>query len=142
MGVGPTVDKLLKDYKGKIRLVVKMNPYKYRDFSHIAAEAVLAARDQGRFWEMHQLLLKKSPQLDRNSLVRYAQELGLDVKKFTESLDTKKNANTIERDKQLAISLDLYETPAFFINGRKVTGNRPYDYFKKTIDEEMKSVRQ
>ena len=142
MGVGPTVDKLLKDYKGKIRLVVKMNPYKYRDFSHIAAEAVLAARDQGKFWEMHQLLLKKSPQLDRNSLVKYAQEIGLDVKRFTESLDTKKNASTIERDKQLAIFLDLYETPAFFINGKKVTGNRPYDYFKKIIDEEMKNVRQ
>lgn len=142
MGVGPTVDKLLKDYKGKIRLVVKMNPYKYRDFSHIAAEAVLAARDQGKFWEMHQLLLKKSPQLDRNSLVKYAQELGLDVKKFTESIDTKKNAALIEHDKQLAISMDLYETPVFFINGKKVTGNRAYDYFKKIIDEEMKNAKR
>ena len=119
-----------------------MNPYKYRDFSHIAAEAVLAARDQGKFWEMHQLLLKKSPQLDRSSLIKYAQETGLDAKKFTESLDTKKNAAQIERDKQLALSLDLYETPAFFINGRKVTGNRPYDYFKKVIDEELKNVKQ
>lgn len=142
MGVGPTVDKLLKDYKGKIRLVVKMNPYKYRDFSHIAAEAVLAARDQGKFWEMHQLLLKKSPQLDRNSLVKYAQESGLDVKKFTESIDTKKNAALIERDKQLAVSMDLYETPVFFINGRKVTGNRAYDYFKKIIDEEIKNAKR
>ena len=142
MGVGPTVDKLLKDYKGKIRLVVKMNPYKYRDFSHIAAEAVLAARDQGKFWEIHQLLLKKSPQLDRNSLIKYAQESGLDVKKFTESIDTKKNAALIERDKQLAVSMDLYETPVFFINGRKVTGNRAYDYFKKIIDEEMKNEKR
>jgi predicted DsbA family dithiol-disulfide isomerase len=91
---------------------------------------------------MHQLLLKRSPQLDRNSLVKYAQEIGLDVKRFTESLDTKKNASTIERDKQLAISLDLYETPVFFINGRKVTGNRPYDYFKKIIDEEMKNEKR
>jgi len=142
VGVGPTVDKLLKDYKGKIRLVVKMNPYKYRDFSHIAAEAVLAARDQGKFWEMHQLLLKKSPQLDRNSLVKYAQEIGLDVKKFTESLDTRKNAKTIERDKQLAISLDLYETPVFFINGRKVVGNRPYEYLKKIVDEELRNAKK
>lgn len=122
--------------------MVKMNPYKYRDFSHIAAEAVLAARDQGKFWEMHQLLLKKSPQLDRNSLVKYAQESGLDVKKFTESIDTKKNAALIERDKQLAVSMDLYETPVFFINGRKVTGNRAYDYFKKIIDEEIKNAKR
>jgi len=142
VGVGPTVDKLLKDYKGKIRLVVKMNPYKYRDFSHMAAEAVLAARDQGRFWEMHQLLLKKSPQLDRSSLIKYAQESGLDVKTFAESLDAKKHATAIERDKQLAISLDLYETPVFFINGRKVTGNRAYEYFKKIIDEEIKNEKR
>jgi len=142
VGVGPTVDKLLKDYKGKIRLVVKMNPYKYRDFSHIAAEAVLAARDQGKFWEMHQLLLKKSPKLDRNSLIKYAQEIGLDLNRFIESLDTKKNTNTIERDKQLATSLDLYETPVFFINGRKVTGNRAYEYFKKIIDEEIKNEKR
>lgn len=142
MGVGPTVDKLLKDYKGKVRLVVKMNPYKYRDFSHIAAEAVFAAHDQGKFWEMHELLLKKSPQLDRNSLIKYAQEIGLDVKRFTDAVDAKKNAKIIERDKQLSVALDLYETPAFFINGRKVTGNRPYDYFKKVIDEELRNVKQ
>ncbi len=119
-----------------------MNPYKYRDFSHGAAEAALAARDQGKFWEMHQLLLKRSPQLDKDKLVKYAQELGLDVKKFTESLDTKKNARIIERDKQLAVSMDLYETPAFFINGRKVTGNRPYDFFKKVIDEELRDAKK
>ena len=142
MGVGPTVDKLLKDYKGKVRLVVKMYPYKYRDFAHMSAEAVLAARDQGKFWEMHQVLLKKSPQLDRASLIKYAGELGLDVKKFTESIDGKKNAQAIERDKTLGVSLDLYETPAFFINGRKLTGNRPYDHFKKIIDEELKGAKK
>jgi protein-disulfide isomerase len=125
-----------------VRLVVKMNPYRYRDFSHIAAEAALAARDQGKFWEMHQLLLKRSPRLERDSLIKYAQELGLDVKKFTESVDGKKNARTIERDKQLAVSLDLYETPAFFINGRKLTGDRPYDIFKKIIDEELKGAKK
>lgn len=119
-----------------------MNPYRYRDFSHIAAEAALAARDQGKFWEMHQLLLKRSPRLERDSLIKYAQELGLDVKKFTESVDGKKNAKAIERDKQLAVSLDLYETPAFFINGRKLTGDRPYDIFKKIIDEELKGAKK
>jgi protein-disulfide isomerase len=125
-----------------VRLVVKMNPYRYRDFSHIAAEAALAARDQGKFWEMHQLLLKRSPRLERDSLIKYAQELGLDVKKFTESVDGKKNAKAIERDKQLAVSLDLYETPAFFLNGRKLTGDRPYDIFKKIIDEELKGAKK
>jgi len=142
VGVGPTVKKIMSNYKGKVRLVIKNYPYKYRDYSHIAAEASLASRDQGKYWEMHDLLLKKSPQLDRASLIQYARELGLDVKKFTESLDTMKHSAAIERDKKLAVDLDLYNTPTFFINGRKVVGNRPYEYFQKIIDEELKHAKK
>src|SRR3989304_6298690 len=127
----------MKEYKGRIRLIVKHYPYKYRDYSHIAAEAAMAALDQGKFWEMHHLLLKKSPRLDRDSLIKYAQEIGLDVKKFTASIDKMKHSSIIERDKKLAIDMDLYNTPTFFINGRKVIGNRPYEYLKKIIEEEL-----
>jgi protein-disulfide isomerase len=132
----------MKEYKGRLRLVVKHYPYKYRDYSHLAAEAALAAQDQGKFWEMHHLLLKKSPDLDRKSLIRYARELGLDMKRFTDSLDTMKHAQIIERDKKLAVDMDLYNTPTFFINGRKVVGNRPYEYLKKIIDEELKNAKK
>jgi len=141
MAAGPTVKKIMDTYKGKVRLVVKNYPYIYRDYSHIAAEASLAARDQGKYWEMHDLLLKQSPKLDRASLIKYAQELGLDIKKFTESLDGKKHAAEIERDKKLAVDMDLYNTPTFFINGRKVVGERPFEYFKKIIDEEVSASR-
>jgi protein-disulfide isomerase len=137
VAAGPTVKKIMEAYKGKIRLVVKNYPYIYRDYSHIAAEASLAAKDQGKYWEMHDLLLKRSPALDRGSLIKYAQELGLDLKKFSASLDEKKHAPEIERDKKLAQDMDLYNTPTFFINGRKVVGERPFEYFKKIIDEEL-----
>ena len=63
MAAGPVVSKLMETYKGKIRLVIKNYPYKYRDYAHIAAEASLAAADQGKYWEMHDLLLKNSPKL-------------------------------------------------------------------------------
>lgn len=128
-------------YKGRARLVVKNYPYIYRDYSHLAAEASLAARDQGKYWEMHDLLLKRSPKLDRASLITYAQELGLDTKKFTESIDGNKHSLEIERDKKLAQGMDLYNTPTFFINGRKVVGDRPFEYFKKIIDEELSVAR-
>lgn len=140
MGVGPAIHKLMSDYKGKIRLIVKMYPYQFRDHSRIAAEALLAANEQGRFWEMHSLLLKKSPVLDRGSLVRYAGDIGLDTKRFAESIDMKKYDGLIENDIRLAKQMDLYSTPAFFINGRKVIGDRPYPFFKKIIDEELRNA--
>ncbi len=138
MAAGPTVKKIMEAYKGKVRLVIKNYPYQYRDYSHIAAEASLAAADQGKYWEMHDLLIKRSPKLDRESLIKYARELNLDIPAFTEALDKKKYAAEIERDKQLAVKMDLYNTPTFFINGRKVVGERPYSYFKQMIDEELK----
>jgi len=132
----------MKVYKGKIRLIVKHYPYRYRDYSHTAAEASLAALDQGKFWAMHHLLLKKSPELDRQSLIKYAKELNLDIKAFTESLDKMKHSAIIERDKKLAVDMDLYNTPTFFINGRKVIGNRPYEYLKKIVEEELRNVKK
>ena len=129
-------------FRGKIRLIIKNYPYKYRYYSFIAAEAALAARDQGKYWEMHDLLLKKSPKLDRDSLISYAKELGLDMKKFTESVDMKKHKDEIDRDVKLALSLDLYNTPTFFINGRKIVGDVPYEYLKKTVDEELRNEKK
>ncbi len=140
MAAGPTVKQILENYPGKIRLVVKNYPYKYRDFSKIAAEASLAARDQGKYWEMHDILLVRSPKLDRVSLIAYAGELGLDVKKFTEAIDSGKHAKAIEADIKLAESIDLYNTPTFYINGKQIIGERSFDFFKKLIDEQLQLV--
>lgn len=120
--------------------MIKNYPYKYRDFARIAAEASLAARDQGKYKEMHDLLLNRSPKLDRASLIAYAGELGLDVQKFTESIDKGKHAQEIDRDLKLAESIDLYNTPTFYINGRQVVGERPFDFFKKIIDEQLQTL--
>ena len=132
----------MTEYQGRICLILKNYPYKYRDYSHIAAEALLAAGDQGKYWEMHDLLLARSPKLDRASLIQYAEELGLDRERFISDLDTMKHKEIIEKDKDLAFSLDLYNTPTFFINGRKVVGNRPYAYLKKIIEEELRRAEQ
>ncbi len=137
MAAGPVVKQIIESYPGKIRLVIKNYPYKYRDFSRLAAEATLAAGDQGKYWQMHDLLLVRSPDLDRQHLISYAQELGLDVAKFTEALDTKKHDDKINGDLKLAESMDLYNTPTFYINGIQVIGERSFDFFKTLIDKEL-----
>ena len=131
----------MNTYKGKVRLVIKNYPYKYRDYSRMAAEASLAAREQGKYWEMHDLLITRSPRLDRQSLIDYAKELGLDVAKFTASIDNQKYKAEIDRDVKLAADMDVYNTPTFYINGRQVIGARPFEYFKKIIDEELKNAK-
>jgi protein-disulfide isomerase len=123
-----------------VRLVVKHYPYRYRDFSLFAAEASLAARDQGKFREMHLLLLDRSPKLDRESLIACAKELKLDVPRFTKDLDTMRHKTEIDRDVKLAETLDLYNTPTIFINGVKLLGDRPFEAYKSVIDQELKAA--
>ena len=132
----------MAEYPGKIRLILKNYPYKYRDYSHLAAESLLAAGDQGKYWEMHDIMIKNSPKLNRESLISYAEELKLDIKQFTSDLDSMKHRKLIQQDEDLAVAMDLYNTPTFFINGRRVIGNRPYEYFKKIIEEELAYVKK
>ena len=116
---------------------MKHYPYRYRDFSLLAAEASLAARDQGKFREMHALLIERSPKLDRASLIAYAKELRLDVPRFTRDLDAMAHKKEIERDMKLAEGIDLYTTPTIFVNGIKIVGDRPYEVYKADIDREL-----
>jgi len=119
---------------------VKHLPYRYRDYSRIAAEASLAAHDQGKFREMHHLLLDRSPTLDRASLIGIARELKLDVPRFTKDLDTERHKKEIDRDLKLGEALDLYNTPTIFINGVKLLGDRPIEEYRAVIDRELKAT--
>lgn len=120
--------------------MVKHLPYRYRDHSRIAAEASLAARDQGKFREMHLLLLDRSPKLDRASLIGCARDLKLDVDRFTRDLDAMRHENEIDRDAKLGEALDLYNTPTIFINGIKLVGARPIEAYRVVIDKELEAA--
>ncbi|WP_353685615.1 thioredoxin domain-containing protein [Thermodesulfovibrio sp. 3462-1] len=131
---------MVKEFTGKVKLVIKFFPYRYRDYSRVAAEAAVEAWKQGKFAEMHELLIKRSPKLDRESLIAYAKELNLDIEKFIKAIDNQEGASIIERDLKLAKEMELYVTPAFYINGLKILGVRDYDYFKEIILQELKSA--
>jgi protein-disulfide isomerase len=87
-----------------------------------AAEAVEAAAEQGRFWEMHDLLLDRQDALRIPDLLRYAEELGLDVDRFGEDLRTHEGAARIAEDVDSADLSGVSGTPSFFINGRRHYG--------------------
>lgn len=121
---------------------MKHLPYRYRDSAFLAAEASLAARDQGKFREMDALLHERSPALSREELIACAADLGLDLARFTSDLDTLRHREAIERDLRLAETLGIHSTPTFFLNGIKVVGNRPFEYFREILDRELSGSRE
>ena len=86
---------------------------------------------------MHDLMLARSPKLSRPDLLAYAKELGLDAARFEKDLDDPRHGASIDRDLALALSLDLYTTPTYYIHGRKVVGNRPLESLKAIVEEEL-----
>jgi len=126
----------MQEYSGKVRLVIKHYPYRYRDYSSLAAQASEAARAQGKFWQLHDLMLTRK-QLDRDSLLGYAKELGLDVGQFQRELDEKKYLPRVESDFALARKLEFFQTPTFVINGRVLVGERPIEMFRELIDKAL-----
>jgi protein-disulfide isomerase len=126
----------MQEYAGKVRLVIKHFPYKYRDYASLAAQASEAAKAQGKFWEMHDLMLEHK-KLDPDSLLGYAQEIGLDVTRFQKELDNKTYLPRVEADLALAHKLDFFQTPTFVINGRVLVGERPIALFRELIDQAL-----
>jgi protein-disulfide isomerase len=140
--VVPTVKQIEEKYKGKVRLTFRNYPLPFHDKAQLAAEAAMAANEQGKFWEMHDKLFGNQQALDRPSLEKYAQEIGLNVDKFKADLDSGKLKGAVNGDVTYANSLGGgMGTPTFFINGRKVAGAMPFDSFASIIDEELKKKK-
>ena len=84
----PVLKQIEDEYKGKVKIAFKQLPLPFHDKAHLAAEAALAANEQGKFWQMHDKLFANQQALDRPSLEKYAEELGLNMAKFKAALDS------------------------------------------------------
>ncbi|HVZ87802.1 MAG TPA: thioredoxin domain-containing protein [Polyangia bacterium] len=135
----PTVRQLETDYAGKIRIAFKQFPLPFHDKAHLAAEAALAANAQGKFWQMHDKMFANQQALDRASLEKYAQELGLDMAKFKAALDSGKYRDKVDAEDKEGAAAGVTGTPTFFINGTRLVGAQPAEAFKAVIDKELKA---
>ncbi len=141
--VGPTLQQLDEAYPGKLRWAFKHNPLPFHQRALPAALAAEAAREQkgeAGFWAMHDRLFESAPALDQASLERAATAIGLDLGRFRAALDGKAAEPRIRRDQALVTSLGAGGTPAFFINGRKVSGAQPFENFRVIVEEELKKA--
>jgi protein-disulfide isomerase len=137
----PTVRQLEDDYKGKIRIAFKQFPLPFHDKAHLAAEAALAANEQGKFWQMHDKMFANQQALDRASLEKYAQELGLDMGKFKAALDSGKFKDKVDAEDKEGAAFGVTGTPTFFVNGTRLVGAQPIEAFKAAIDKELKASK-
>ncbi len=134
----PTVTAVLQKYKDKIRFVYREFPLPSHEFGMIAAQGAEAAGLQGKFWEMHDKLFEKSPDLSKDKLISYAMELGLDPAKFAADLDSDAVRQIVLDDQADGNKASLEVTPTFFINGTKFDGGMSLDEFSKEIDTRLK----
>ena len=137
MRVGSTLDKIVADYPADVRLVYMMHPLPMHQNAMPAAEAAMAANAQGKFAAMNEKLLANSSALSRNKYLQIAAEIGLDVKRFTNDIDTHAFKKSIDAWAAEAMKVGATGTPASFVNGRFLSGAQPYEAFKKIIDEEI-----
>jgi protein-disulfide isomerase len=118
----PVVRELLRDF-ADVRYVWRHLPLNdVHPRAQLAAEASEAAADQGAFWELHDLLLDHQDALRPDDLVGYAQQLGLDIDRFTDDLRTHREAARVAEDIDSADLSGVSGTPTFFINGQRHYG--------------------
>jgi len=116
---------------------------RYSHDSQNAALAAWAAWDQGKFWEMHDLLFEKAPELDRPALDELARQLGLDMARYKKAMDEQTHLPELQENLDRIHELDIWSTPTTIINGRVIKGAQPYESYKKIIDEALgKSSRR
>jgi protein-disulfide isomerase len=123
-----------------VRIVWKNNPLSFHPLALPAARAAMAAHEQGKFWEYHDKLFANQPRFQPDQLLQYAREVGLDVNRFQADLNSAGGGAGINADAAEANALGATGTPAFFINGRFLSGARPFQDFAQIINAELQRL--
>jgi protein-disulfide isomerase len=133
----PTVSRVREAYGYKVRWVFRHFPLDFHAQAEKAGEAAACAGDQGKFWEMHDLLWSNTAKLQVPDLKAHAATLGLDAAAFGECLDSGRHGGLVSGDLEAGQGYGVSGTPAFFVNGRPLVGAQPFEAFAQVIDDEL-----
>jgi protein-disulfide isomerase len=127
--------QVIDKYTDEVRLV-------YRDFlllpdspSNLAAQAAQCAHQQDKFWEMHDILLANQEAITMDSLLGFADALGLYTQRFKTCLESAEYSEEIDNDIADGQRYGITAVPTFFVNGRKYKGALTFDQWQLIIDE-------
>jgi protein-disulfide isomerase len=136
-----------------VRLLVDQHPaelrFVFRNFpipelhphAEQAAEAAEAAAAQGNYWDMHDLLLQPYSHLDVDSLVTYAEVIGLDIPRFRRDLTDRAYAAKITRDIEEGVRNGVNATPKFYVDGQRVDGKVPLENLVTMVEMALSAAR-
>ncbi len=133
----PALQELMRQYPTGVRWVFKNYPLEFHPDSLLAHKAALAAGEQGKFWEMHDLIFANQGAIKRDDLLQRASQLGLDMKRFVVDLDGNRFQTVIDEDKAEGSRLGVTGTPTFFVNGKRMVGMRPLAEYRALVEAEL-----
>jgi protein-disulfide isomerase len=134
--VESTLQRLLERYPSEVRLIPRHFPL--NQISRGAAEAAACANDQGRFWEYHRGLFAAGGKLDTESLEQRAGDAELDLEAFRTCVGERRFKADVEADLADGRRAGVSGTPAFFVNGIRIKGARPFEDFVVIIEQELR----
>jgi protein-disulfide isomerase len=137
----PTVNQVLSTYGDRIHFTYRHYPLAIHPRARPAAEASQCAAEQGKFWQFHDKLFGDQSKLADEDFKQHAAQLGLDTAQFNACVDSHKYSAEIDNDIHAGDEAGVSGTPAFYINGRMLSGAQPFEAFKRIIDEELNAKR-
>lgn len=129
---------LMAAYPKDMKLIFKQFPLSMHPNAPLAAAASLAAKEQGKFWELHDLMFANFRKINRDNILIWAKQIGLDMERFKNDLASTKYQAVIQKDVADGEAVGVYGTPAFFINGKHYNGPVTMETLKPILDAELK----
>jgi protein-disulfide isomerase len=141
--VHEVVKKLMSDYEGKLRFNFRHFPLtRIHQHAHKAAEASVAASQEGKFWEMHDMLFRHRRNLGSISLKSYALDIGIKDRNFLPKLSDSVFGWTVRADLLEGLAKGVRDVPVFFINGELYEGRSDYASLSKAIDSQLRKRKR
>lgn len=133
-----TIHELIEKNPGKAKLIYFAYPLAMHKNAPLAHKAAEAAKAQGKLVEYYNILFNNRNKLDRDSLIGYARQLGLDETKFVADMDSPQANAALQADMAKGNKAGVNGTPHFLFNGKAISGAQPLNNFQKLLDEEVK----
>ena len=135
------IGAILKAYPNDVKLVFKQFPLDNHPQAMISAQASLAAWNQGKFWQLHDLMFANRTQLSPDAIHFWADSLKLDMKKFDADLNSLAVKKQVIKDLEDGEKAGVEGTPTLYIDGQRYNGELDLAKIKPVIDEELKKKR-